>query len=171
MRKYSFRFLRVERQFNAPQLCEAVENTLDDAFQALLPRCEFPLPAVLDMLDGDVARMAALTLRARERDLAVSYVLTDVRTDKSEIVHDIFSAEMMRKEPHWVLSAVQVTAWYDNGEDDVFEMFRNWNTDHIDMCAAIYRGGDEYLFAVGDEDAFVRDMCGRVAIRIVEEGV
>lgn len=170
MYKYNFRFLRVERQFNAPQLCEAVEGVLDFAFQSLLPHAEFPLPAMLDMLDGDVTGMAALTLRARERDLAVSYVLTDVRTDKSEIVHDIFSAEMLRA-PNRVLSAAQITAWYDNGEYDVFEMFRNWDTDHIDMCAALYRGGDEYLFAVGDEDAFVRDMCGRVAIRIVEEGV
>lgn len=171
MYKYNFRFLRVGRRFNAPQLCETVENVLDFAFQSLLPHAEFPLPAMLDMLDGDVTGMAALTMCARERDLAVSYVLTDVRTDKSEIVHDIFSAEMMRKEPYWVLSAAQVTAWYGDGEYDVFEMFRNWDTDHIDMCAALYRGGDEYLFAVGDEDAFVRDMCGRVAIRIVEEGV
>ena len=170
MYKYNFRFLRVERKFNAPQLCEAVEGVLDFAFQSLLPHAEFPLPAMLDMLDGDVSYMAALTLRARERDLAVSYVLTDVRTDKSEIVHDIFSAEMLRA-PNRVLSAAQITAWYKNGDRDVFEMFRNWDTDHIDMCAAIYRGGDEYLFAVGDEDAFVRDVCGRVAIRIVEEGV
>lgn len=171
MYKYNFRFLRVERQFNAPQLCEAVEGVLDSAFQSLVPHWQFPLPAMPDMLDGDVTGMAALTLRARERGLAVSYVLTDVRTDKSEVVHDIFSAEMLRREPHLVLSAAQVTAWYSNGDRDVFEMFRNGDTDHIDMCDALYRGGDEYLFAVGDEDAFVRDVCGRVAIRIVEEGV
>lgn len=169
MYKFNFKFLRVERKFNAPQLCAAVEGVLDFAFQSLLPRQQFPLPAVLDMLDGDVSSMAALILRARERDLAVSYLLTDVRTDKSVCVHDIFSAEMMRREPYWVLSAVQVTAWYDNGDHDVFEMFRNWNTEHIDMCAALYRGGDENLFAIGDEDSFVRDMCGRVAIKIVEE--
>lgn len=157
-------------------MCEAVEGVLGFAFQSLLPHAEFPLPAMLDMLDGDVTGMAALTLRARERDLAVSYVLTDVRswygvpqaTGKSFCVHDLLSAEMLRA-PNRVLSAVQVTAWYGDGEYDVFEMFRNWDTDHIDMCAALYRGGDEHIFAVGDEDSFVRDVCGRVAIRIVEE--